>query len=87
MLGVTGLYVAILSSQGDASPAEAAPWVAGFATVGVGGLAASLARSARLRARVFAVCAGVALVVGLLAILSIGFFLSACSGTVAPGAG
>lgn len=74
-LGVTALYVAILVSEGDDPVAQSAPWAVGFATVGLAGFATSFVTSARVRLQVFSVCATAALLVGLLAIFSIGVFL------------
>jgi hypothetical protein len=74
-LGVAALYVAILISEGDNSVEQSIPWAVGFVTVGLAGLATSFATSARLRLRSFSVCAAAMLVVGVLAIFSIGTFL------------
>jgi len=74
-LAAAVLYVNILVSQGDTSVARAAPWVVLFVSVGLLGLAASFTTRPRLRLQVFAVCAGVMLMVGVLAIFSIGILL------------
>jgi hypothetical protein len=74
-LAVNVLYVTILASQGEGSLAQAALWVVVFAAVGLLGLAASFTARPRLRLQIFALCAFVMLVVGLLAIFSIGILL------------
>ena len=74
-LGVSVLYVAILISQGDTSVAQSAPFVVLFVAVGFLGLAASFTTKSRLRLQLFAVCAVVMLLVGVLAIFSIGILL------------
>jgi len=74
-LAATGVYVSILVSQGDTSIAWAAPWVALFLAVGLVGLAASFTTKPRLRLQLFAACTVVMLIVGVLAIFSIGILL------------
>ena len=78
-LVASALYVNILVSQGDTSVAQATPWVALFVSVGLLGLAASFTTRPRLRLQAFAVCAGVMLMVGVLAIFSIGILLLVAS--------
>ena len=78
-LVAAALYMNILVSQGDTSVAQATPWVALFVSVGLLGLAASFTTRPRLRLQVFAVCAGVMLMVGVLAIFSIGILLLVAS--------
>ena len=74
-LAASVLYVAILISQGNSSVAQSTPWVVLFVAIGLLGLAASFTTRSRLRLQVFAVCAVVMLLVGVLAIFSIGILL------------
>ncbi len=74
-LAVAVLYVSILVSQGNSSVAQSTPWVVLFVAVGLLGLAASFITRPRLRLHLFAACAVVLLIVGVLAIFSIGILL------------
>ena len=74
-LAVAVLYAAIILSQGDDRIAQSVPWAFGFFSIGLAGIAAAFVPSRRRRRLVFLICAFATLVVGVLAIFSVGMLL------------
>ena len=74
-LAVAALYAAIIISQGDDRIEQSVPWAIGFVSIGLVGIAASFATSRRRRRIAFSICAFATLVVGVLAIFSVGILL------------
>ena len=75
VLGVAVLYVVILRAQDEGLSGLSISWAAAFVAVGLTGVISSFMRADRTRRAVCAACAFVMLVIGMLAIFSIGALL------------
>ena len=74
-LGVTALYASIILSEGNDPVEQWAPWAAGFFAIGLVGVVASFLANRRRRHVAFSICAFASLVIGAVAIFSVGALL------------
>jgi|SRR5688500_18491965 uncharacterized membrane protein len=74
-LGVTALYAAIILSEGNDPIEQWGPWAAGFFAIGLVGILASFVANRRRRRLAFLICAFASLVIGAVAIFSVGALL------------
>ncbi|MBD0338098.1 MAG: hypothetical protein ICV67_02280 [Thermoleophilia bacterium] len=70
-----GVYLALILSEGNDSPAEFVPWAATFGGIGIAAVLGSMLARGPIKAALFAGAGGTALALGLVALMSIGALL------------